>query len=344
MAVLLYHEDFKLHDPSPYEHPENPRRLNLMLSGLRDYGILERFTIPELPLGDVEDYRLVHSEEYLRRVASRGVNGVEWLDPDTYISPGTHKALKRLAGAARLAVDSLVDGEDLLLLLPRPPGHHAGRNGAAMGAPTLGFCILNTSALIARKLSSHGRVTILDFDLHHGNGTQEIVYDDPGIQHVDIHQDPRTIYPGTGYPWQTGGPGAEGTKANIILPPGSRDDVFLEAARLAVDLIRGFDPDYIVVDAGFDGYRGDNYMSSVSLASPSYHELGAMLRRLGRPIVVVVEGGYGSGLLEGLPAFTAGLLGLGDPVGRDAGRSTRDVRERFEASAKELLEGLGLRR
>jgi acetoin utilization deacetylase AcuC-like enzyme len=341
LAVLLYHDDFKLHDPSPYDHPESPERLDLMLEGLEKYGILSAFERPGVPVGDVSIYRLVHEEPYFNSIMKRGRLGVEWLDPDTYISPGTHKALERLAGAAQLAYDLIASGnERLILLLPRPPGHHAGRAGRAMGAPTLGFCIFNTSALMARLLSRRGRVSVLDFDLHHGNGTQEILYEDPTVQHVDIHQDCRTIYPGTGYPWQVGEGEGAGTKANINLPPGSGDDVFREAVDVAVELIVDFNPDYIVVSAGFDGYRGDNYMGSVRAGSGSYHYLGTKLKSLGRPIVVVVEGGYSAGLLRGLPAFMAGLMDLEDPVGDKPTTSRQDVRERFRRNVDEMREKL----
>jgi acetoin utilization deacetylase AcuC-like enzyme len=339
LPVLLYHEDFKLHDPSPYDHPESPERLDLMLEGLESHGVLGLFKRPEVPVGDVGIYRLVHEEPYFNMVMKRGRHGVEWLDSDTYISPGTHKALERLAGAAQLAFDLITgEGEGLVLLLPRPPGHHAGRSGRAMGAPTLGFCIFNTSALIARLLSRRGRVSVIDFDLHHGNGTQEILYEDPTVQHVDIHQDCRTIYPGTGYPWQVGEGEGAGTKANINLPPGSGDDIFKEAIDAAVELIVDFKPDYIVVSAGFDGYRGDNYMGSIRAGSGSYHYLGARLRELGRPVIVVIDGGYSAGLLRGLPAFIAGLAGLEDPVEDKPTTSRQEVKERFKRNLEEMRE------
>lgn len=343
MPVLVYHSDFKLHDPSPYPHPETPERLDRMLSGLNTYNLLDSFKRVDVPVADINIYSLVHSEDYLREVMRRGREGLEWLDPDTYICPGTHRALERLAGAAMLISEVISGGsDDLVLLLPRPPGHHAGISGPAMGAPTLGFCILNTSALIARLLSKRGRVSVLDFDLHHGNGTQEIVYGDPRVQHIDIHQDPHTIYPGTGYTWQIGEGAAAGTKANIILPPGSGDDVFSEAVSAAVRILERFDPDYIVVSAGFDGYRGDNYMGAVRATASSYYRAGSLLAGLSRPVVVVVEGGYSIGLERGLPAFIAGLLKRGNPVSEDQTKSSGRVKERFREELAELLERLGM--
>jgi acetoin utilization deacetylase AcuC-like enzyme len=341
--VLLYHADFKLHDPTPYDHPENPSRLDSMIEGLRSFGVIEVLEPQEPPLGDPKVYLSVHSPRYFESVMRRGRRGVEWLDPDTYISPGTHRAIERLAGSASI-IDSGIrsEGWRAAILLPRPPGHHAGVNGPAMGAPTLGFCIFNTTALIARLLSREGRVSVVDFDLHHGNGTQEIFYSDPRVQHVDIHQDSRTIYPGTGFAWQTGEGEARGTKVNFNAPPGAGDDAYSILLDAALEALKAFDPDYIVVSAGFDGYQGDNYMGSLRLTSGIFHRIGTLLRGLDVPVVVVVEGGYSRGLERGLPAFTSGLLGLPDPVGDAPSKSRREVREAAREAARKALEEAGL--
>lgn len=338
----MFHSDFKLHDPAPYSHPETPERLDLMLDGLEGSGLSRFFDIIEPPLGDANDYGIVHDKDYVSYILQRGRTGVEWLDPDTYISPGTHRALARLAGAASLALEELAT-RGLVLLLPRPPGHHAGVRGPAMGAPTLGFCIFNTAALIARRLADRGaHVSVLDFDLHHGNGTQEIFYSDSRVQHIDIHQDSRTIYPGTGFRWQTGEGEARGTKVNFNAPPGTGDDAYAILADAALEAIQRFDPDLVVVEAGFDGYHGDNYMGSLRLTSQTFHRLGALIAGLEVPVIVVVEGGYSTGLSRGLPALIAGLLGKDDPVGDNPTRSRRDVKERAEREAREALEAAGL--
>lgn len=225
-----------------------------------------------------------------------------FIDPDTYVSPGTPRALDRLAGAVEEAVIQLQMNEGPVFILGRPPGHHAGRKGPALGAPTLGFCIFNTSALVATLLSRQGRTAVLDFDLHHGNGTQEILWD-ASILHVDIHQDPSTIYPGTGYPWQRG---AHNNLVNILLPPGSGDDIFMDAVSKAFERIRGYDPEYLVVSAGFDAFLGD--FAYMRITEAGYGYIAEMLKSLEAGIVVVLEGGYTQGLSRGLPSFTVALL------------------------------------
>jgi len=329
LGTVFYSEDFLLHDPDPYDHPESPRRLRLALEGVKRAG----WPVREPCRGDYRVFVEVHDAGYVElvaRLASRG--GVEWLDPDTYVVPGTLPAAARLACAVEEAVDVVVDGSPVVVL-GRPPGHHAGVSGPAMGAPTLGFCIFNSAALAARRLSGKGRVAVVDFDVHHGNGTQEILWND-NILHVDLHQDPATIYPGTGYPDQTGG--VPGTKVNIILPPGAGDDIGFDAARRAWELIDEWDPDYLVVSAGFDAMVGDNMMASTRLTRAFYGFLGRLASQ--RPVLAVLEGGYGRGLVEGLSAFLEGFEGgEWEPGTGSGGREWEWYRRRLG----ELYEALG---
>jgi acetoin utilization deacetylase AcuC-like enzyme len=312
-GVLIYSENFKKHDPRPFPHPENPERLNRMLEGLKKYSILRNLKPLNPPLEDPRIFLEVHSKEYLDYILTVRKR-VEWIDPDTYVSPGTLDALKALSGAAYMISEG-IESWNYIIILPRPPGHHAGVNGRALGAPTQGFCIFNISALIAQLLSKKGyKIAILDFDAHHGNGTQEIFYRRGDILHVDIHQDSSTIYPGTGFPHQSGEGGGEGTKININLPPRSGDDIFTNASEKALEFVRLHDPDVLIVDAGFDGYVNDNYMVSLKITSSSFNLLGKKLRKLGVKVVAIIEGGYGEGLSKGLPSFASGLLGSNDPV------------------------------
>ncbi|MCE4621384.1 MAG: histone deacetylase family protein [Desulfurococcales archaeon] len=339
--VLLYHEDFKLHDPSPYYHPENPRRLAIALEGLRRYKLMERLELREPGKGDPRVFREVHSSSYVDMIISTGVNHVEWLDPDTYVSPGTYPALERLAGAAVEAAELAISGRTVLIL-PRPPGHHAGRSGRGLGAPTLGFCLLNTVALIVSRIEVKGlKVAVIDFDVHHGNGTQDIFYSE-GPLHIDMHQDSATIYPGTGFPSQVGEDKARGLMVNINLPPGAGDDIGLDAVRKALGFMEDYDPDIVVVSAGFDGYRGDNPMASLELGSAYYHTIGSGLAGLDLlSVVVVLEGGYGSGLSEALPAFIYGLLSLEDPVADERKSSSNHAWAWYRRRLRELEEALG---
>jgi len=331
-AKLFYHDDFKLHSPEPYDHPENPGRLDAALEGLRSYGVAGAFEWVEPGEGDVSVWTRVHTPSYVRTIISIAeAGGLEWIDGDTYVSPGTLPAVKRLAGAVVEAVDHALRG-GTSLVLGRPPGHHAGIAGRAMGAPTSGFCIFNASALAARLLSDAGRVVVFDFDLHHGNGTQEIFFDDPTVVHIDVHQDPTTIYPGTGFPEDVGVGRAKGTKINIVVPPESGDDIYLDALSLAARLAEEAAPDYLVYSMGFDAYRGDNYFTIMHVGSRFFHEAGRLARELGvKGVVAVLEGGYGSGLVRGLPAFAASVAGLPDPVGDEPAESSearwREYRE-----------------
>jgi len=330
---VFYSDKFLLHEPPEgVYHPERPERLRLALEGVGKARVGE---LVEPCEGRVEAFLEVHDESYYQRVVESAKHGPSWLDPDTYIVPGTLEALQRLACAVDMAVEEAETGARALIL-GRPPGHHAGRSGTGLGAPTLGFCIFNASALVAVRLSRKGRVAVLDFDAHHGNGTQDILWD-LNILHVDIHQDSATIYPGTGFPGQTGG--VKGTKANINLPPGSRDDIGLDAISYAGRLVSEWDPDYIVVSAGFDGMSGDNYMVSLMLGEAFYNEAGRILSRLGVPVVVVLEGGYERGLIDGLSAFLEGLHGRGGyrPGGESDSRAWSWYRRRIA----ELEEALG---
>lgn len=340
-AVLMYHDDFKAHSPEPYDHPENPDRLDKAAKGLRKYSVIASLDVIEPRKGPLNLWTRVHTPSYVRTVASIAeAGGLEWIDGDTYISPGTLPAVERLAGAVEESVYRAINGE-IVLILGRPPGHHAGVASRAMGAPTNGFCIFNASALTARLLSDNGSVIVVDFDLHHGNGTQEILYDDPTVIHIDIHQDPTTIYPGTGFPEEIGVGRAKGTKINIVVPPESGDDIYLDALSLTETLALEASPDFLVYSMGFDAYRGDNYFTVMHVGSKFYYEAGRLASRLGvKGVVAVLEGGYGVGLERGLAAFTAGLIGLNDPVDDEFTESNKRRLREYEKWRERLRDAL----
>ncbi len=342
-ALLLYHAEFKLHDPSPAMHPENPYRLDRALYAVHEHGLTGLMSLMEPPrLDPLQVFTLVHDRRYVEWVVSQAGSGeVVWVDADTYVSPGTRRALERLAGAALTAVRHALKERVSSVVLGRPPSHHAGFRGPAMNAPTLGFCLVNATATAAAVMSSHGRVAILDFDLHHGNGTQEIFYGNPNVLHVDIHQDYRTIYPGSGRPEQVGSGDAAGTKVNINIPAGSRGDVMVDAMEKALDVIESWQPDYVIVSAGFDAYKDDNEMAMVSANSRFYHIAGSRLRGMGVPVVAFLEGGYGEGLERGLAAFLHGLLGLEDPVGDGVEDSPENVWMDYEYMLSMLQRAIG---
>ncbi len=331
MVKLLYHQYFKMHEPPKGSgHPEDPKRLDRIRFSLNKIGLSNTIERVTPPLGDLGIFEAVHSLAYVLDIIGDLESALDtfFIDPDTYVSPGTEQALRALAGAALKSLE-LVE-EDSVFIAGRPPGHHAGRDGQAMGAPTQGFCIFNTAALLAVKLSEKGRVAVLDFDVHHGNGTQEILLDHPSIVHVDLHQDYRTIYPWTGPPAFRG----KGNLYNINLPPGSGDDVYKHALDLVESILDLAQPDYLIVSAGFDSYNKDNNFSALRATSTTFHAIGKLARRY--KTIAVLEGGYGVGLERGFPSFIAGLAGRDDPVGDEPTQSGPHVIDVFHRLTEEI--------
>ncbi|AFL95611.1 putative histone deacetylase [Thermococcus cleftensis] len=296
---VIYSPVFLEHKPENY-HPENPERLLRAVQALKNLGLwdpIEPQPVPE------EELLRVHSKEYVELVRGRG-GAFSYLDPDTYVSPGTWEAALTAFGASRLAVELTLERKGLYLALVRPPGHHAGKSGRAFNAPTLGFCIFNNAtyaAKVAEELS--GKVLVIDFDAHHGNGTQEILWDDPNAVHIDLHE--HDIYPWSGYEHEVGGKGAEGTKINVPMPHYSGDDFIYAWNEVVLPVLAEFKPRLVVVSAGFDGFLGEN-LTTLRLSELFFAYAGSTLSRY--PLAVIFEGGYSVGLEKGLPAFIKGYL------------------------------------
>ncbi len=303
--TVIYSKDFLKHSPEPYDHPEKPERLTIAYDTVSSLITSIEFVEPEK--GDLNLFRESHSEEYINRIIRtiKEYDEVVFIDPDTYVSPGTLEALERLAGAIEYSVEFAKSGQGPILILPRPPGHHAGCNGRGLGAPTLGFCILNTATSITKLLGKESRPLMVDFDAHHGNGSQDILWSSP-IPHIDIHQDSATIYPGTGFPEQTGA--AKESKININIPPGSKDDIFVYSVDILKKILEYYNPDYVIVSAGFDGYYGDSGFVRLQLGDYSYYYIGKILSNYRERLIIVLEGGYSAGLKHGLKFFLIGLL------------------------------------
>jgi len=341
-GLILYRDAvYYLHEHPWGYHLEGPWRLVRAYDGIVRAGLAVFFVESAAPpWSGVEGELLkVHDASYVGLVRRLSLRGGGLLDADTYVNEYSFDAGLAVVSAVLDASERLVSGSSrLALVLGRPPGHHAGRYGAAMGAPTLGFCIFNAAALAAKRIADMGlRVAVVDFDLHHGNGTQEILYSDPRILHVDFHQDPSTIYPGTGWPWQNGEGDAEATKINVLLPPGAGDDLYTYIASAVLEAVweaHGV-PDVLVVDAGFDGHRGDG-LGALELTANTYRLLGRLLRESSHKHLVVLEGGYNTGLEEALPAFIAELAALPSrTVLDDETRTPREVWERGLRALKE---------
>jgi acetoin utilization deacetylase AcuC-like enzyme len=315
---IAYNEKFLAHDTGP-GHPERPARLSSLVSRLKSEGTwkeLQHLIIDPAP----EDAILrVHTREHLERVKSSGrVTAPSRLeDGDTVVSPGSLDAALLAPGAVISAVDAVAGGIlKNAFCAVRPPGHHA-ESGRVMG-----FCLFNNVAIGARHaLDRHGfgRVAIVDWDVHHGNGTQEIFYRDPSVFYFSLHQYP--FYPGTGARDERGaGDGYEYT-LNVPLPAGSGHDEYLDAFRRDIlPAIDAYRPGMIFVSAGFDAHRLDP-LAQMTLAEESYAEMTRMLMDAAESccdgrIVSVLEGGYHlDALAASASAHVRTLASLSAPSG-----------------------------
>jgi acetoin utilization deacetylase AcuC-like enzyme len=224
-------------------------------------------------------------------------------DTATPVVEGSWTAGRVAVDVALTAADLVAAGRPVAYALTRPPGHHTGVR--AYG----GFCLLNPAAITARSLTAHGRVAVLDLDVHHGNGTQEIFWEDPTVLYASLHGDPGHLYPYvTGHADEVGAGPGRGTTHNLPLPAGTDDAGYLAALDGALETIDRFDPATLVVSLGFDAAAADP-LGSLALTTDGYAEVGRRLREFGPPTVLVQEGGYAVDHLEALLGATlTGLL------------------------------------
>jgi acetoin utilization deacetylase AcuC-like enzyme len=300
------------------EHPERTERLVAIASALAaarpDLWDARR----RLPPSAARDLARVHDPEMIGLVAAASAAGYAALDPDTVVSPKSWDAALAAAGQVAGCVRAVLAGEDpRAFAIVRPPGHHATRNRA------MGFCLANNIAIGARVAQETGaeRVAILDFDVHHGNGTQDIFWEDPSVLFVSLHRYP--FYPGTGAADETGGGKGLGTTVNFPLSYSiDRGDYFTALAR-GFEAIGKFRPDILLVSAGFDAYRADP-IGGLHLEVEDFHRIGEAVRATAESLcggrtVSVLEGGYDLGKLGA--CVTAYVEGL-EPAVRTGTRRT----------------------
>jgi acetoin utilization deacetylase AcuC-like enzyme len=257
--------------------------------------LLAALEVREVPPAPPSVLELCHTREYIDLV--RSISEPTWLDPDTVCSGTSYEAALLAAGSSCQAAET--QG----FALVRPPGHHALPDRA------MGFCLFNNVAIAARFAQTElgvGRVAIVDWDVHHGNGTQDRFWDDPTVLYVSIHRWP--FYPGTGGP----GEGNE-TTVNVQLPVGAGDDEFEAALVEDVEpVVNAFEPELVLVSAGFDAYE-DDPLGGMLVTEAGYRMLGRRSAALGPRVAAVLEGGYN---VEALPALVrAALEGFNETAG-----------------------------
>lgn len=285
MTTALYSHPAAARHETGQGHPEQVARHAAVLEALAPLDLDRR----EASLADEADILRCHPATYLDRLRrATPERGLAMLDADTWLSPGSLEAALRAAGGACAAVDAVLAGEVAnAFVAMRPPGHHAERETA------MGFCLLGTVAIAARRaLDHHGldRVAVLDFDVHHGNGTQDLLWDEARAFFASSHQMP--LYPGSG---AAGERGAHGQILNMALRPGSGGAEAREAWQLALARCRDHAPQLILVSAGFDAHQ-DDPLASLNWTDDDFAAITAMIcdtaAQCGAPVVSALEGGY----------------------------------------------------
>jgi acetoin utilization deacetylase AcuC-like enzyme len=311
-APLLFHHASSLEHETG-AHPEGSGRIEAIEAELsaRDWlGWGRR----EAPAVDLDALRAVHPDRHVALVRETCERGGGAFDPDTVASAGSYVAALHAAGGACALVESLAAGEAPAgFCVLRPPGHHAEP------AQAMGFCLFNNVAVAAQHaLNSLGarRVFVLDWDVHHGNGTNDIFHARDEVLFASLHQSP--LYPGTGPLSDTGAGAGEGYTINLPVPPGSGEATWLGLVEHVVaPAARAFDPDLVLISAGFDAHRADP-LASCRLEADSFAELARHARAIadgaGAPVGAVLEGGYDVGALAASVAATLAALAEGGPA------------------------------
>lgn len=287
------------------DHPERPARMAAVMAGIDDLHLGTDLQTVAPVAAEMAQLTQVHDPAYVEGLAAFCRAGGGSLDPDTFASADSWSAACGAAGAGLAAVDTLRQGVgDIAFVAARPPGHHALSDRA------MGFCLLNNVAISAAGLTADGeRVLIMDWDVHHGNGTQAIFWDDPNVLYVSTHQSP--LFPGSGAAHEIGGRGALGRTVNVPLPAKATGDVVRQAIeQVALPVIDAFDPTWVLVSAGFDAHR-DDPLADLALSSGDFADLARMAAgfapRSGR-LVLYLEGGYDLSVLRMSVATTLGAL------------------------------------
>ena len=326
--AIFYHPLFLEHETG--EHPENKRRLVVARQALVESGLDLEWVPPEP--APVSAIARVHDAGYIESVRKLAEGGGGWLDLDTAVSPRSYEAATLAAGAGLMAVDRALESGQKAFMLVRPPGHHACRNRG------MGFCLFNNIAVAAaHALEQRGleRVLIVDWDVHHGNGTQSMFYSEPRVLFFSTHE--AGHYPGTGMAREVGSGDAAGYTVNVPLQAGEGDGAVLEAFEsLLAPLTGAFNPQLLLVSAGYDPQSGDP-LGDLLFSRTAFQWMAARLVRLAEETgaagpLCFLEGGYVPAMMA--DSVVATLTGLGGEVPAFDPTVTADER----ADVRETLE------
>ncbi|PKM79925.1 MAG: histone deacetylase [Firmicutes bacterium HGW-Firmicutes-13] len=316
---IVYDDRYLLHETGM--HPERKERLKSIVSFLEKKGVLDKLEMIEPRKAAVEEIQYAHTRDYIDEVESYCAKGYNALDMDTIISKNSYEVALLSAGGSITAVDKVMKGElDNVFAFIRPPGHHAEpRRG-------MGFCLFNNAAIAAyhaMKEYNLERILIVDWDVHHGNGTQLIFYHDPRVLYFSIHQSP--AYPGTGMVDEVGAGKGEGYTINVPVPPSTGDnDYELILREILVPVCDEYKPQLIIVSSGQDAHQNDP-LAGMVLSSQAYGMMSGIMKEIadkycGGKVVLLLEGGYNlNALAEAVFSILNTLAGWGMNINNHEG-------------------------